>query len=131
VLVPGTELLLAALLALPSTVTAGFFAAVLFCCGLTAVPVLVLARGKQVSCACFGASDVPLGGWHVVRNSALLAAAGLGAFLRVHLGDAPTAHPPGIALAVAAAAVFTILIVFTDDIAVLFRSPAVAGDTGR
>ena len=131
VLVPAAELLIALLLALPATVTAGFLAATLFCCGLTAVPILVVARGKKVKCACFGASEVPMSGWHIARNAVLLAAAGLGSFVAVSLGDGVPAEVPGIALAVVSAGVITTLIVFVDDIAALFRSPAAAGDLGR
>ncbi|ADI04168.1 hypothetical protein SBI_01047 [Streptomyces bingchenggensis BCW-1] len=130
-LVPATELLIALLLALPATVTAGFVLAALFCCGLTAVPILVLARGKKVKCACFGAGEVPMGGWHVARNSVLLAAAGLGAFVALRLGDGVPARAPGIVLAVVAAGVLTTLTVFVDDIAALFESPALAGNPGR
>ncbi|MFI1328602.1 MauE/DoxX family redox-associated membrane protein [Streptomyces sp. NPDC020845] len=131
VLVPVAELLIALLLAVPATVTGGFVLATLFCCGLTAVPVLVLVRGKTVKCACFGASEVPMGGWHVARNAVLLAAAGLGTLVALRLGDGVPAHAPGIALAVVAAGVLTTLIVFVDDIAALFQSPIPAGDLGR
>lgn len=131
VLVPAAELLIALLLALPATVTAGFLAAALFCCGLTAVPILVVARGKTVTCACFGAGEVPMGGWHIARNAVLLAMAGLGSFVALSLGADVPAQIPGIALAVASAGVLTMLIVFVDDIAALFRSPVAAGDPSR
>ncbi|MEU5028087.1 MauE/DoxX family redox-associated membrane protein [Streptomyces milbemycinicus] len=95
--VPVAELLIALLLAVPTTVTSGFVLAMLFCCGLTAVPVLVLVRGKTVKCACFGASEVPMGGWHVARNAVLLAAAGLGTLVALRLGDGVPAHAPSSA----------------------------------
>ncbi|MFI6520601.1 MauE/DoxX family redox-associated membrane protein [Spirillospora sp. NPDC050679] len=131
VLVPAAELLIALLLLLPATVTAGFLAATLFCCGLTAVPVLVVARGQQVTCACFGAGEVPMGGWHIARNAALLAAAGLGSSVALSVGGGVPGQAPGIALAVASAGVLTALTVFVDDIAALFRSPVAARDLGR
>ncbi|MGW0803380.1 MauE/DoxX family redox-associated membrane protein [Nonomuraea sp. NPDC002799] len=131
VLVPAAELLIALLLALPATVTAGFLAAALFCCGLTAVPVLVVARGKKVTCACFGASEVTMGGWHIARNAVLLTAASLGAFVATRLGDGVPGQIPGIVLAVVSAGVLTTLIVFVDDIAALFASPVTAGNSGR
>ncbi|MFC9973285.1 MauE/DoxX family redox-associated membrane protein [Spirillospora sp. NPDC127200] len=131
VLVPAAELLIALLLALPATVTAGFLAAALFCCGLTAVPVLVVARGQAVTCACFGSGGVPMGGWHVARNAVLLAAAVLGSFVALSLGDGVPDRAPGIVLAVASAGVVTALAVFVDDIAALFRSPVAAGLPGR
>lgn len=131
VLVPVAELLIALLLAVPLTVTIGFVLATLFCCGLTAVPILVLVRGKTVKCACFGASEVPMSGWHVARNAVLLGAAGLGTLVALRLGDGVPAHAPGIALAVVAAGLLTTLIVFVDDIAALFESPVAVGDLGR
>ncbi|MEV0405100.1 MauE/DoxX family redox-associated membrane protein [Actinoallomurus sp. NPDC050550] len=131
VLVPAAELLIALLLALPATVTAGFLAAALFCCGLTAVPTLVVARGKKVKCACFGASEVPMSGWHIARNAVLLAAAGLGSYVAISVGDGVPGQVPGIALAVVSAGVLTALTVFVDDIAALFQSPVAAGDLGR
>ncbi|MFG2894822.1 MauE/DoxX family redox-associated membrane protein [Streptomyces sp. NPDC048248] len=127
VLVPAAELLIALLLTLPSSLLAGLIGAVLFCCGLTAFTVLVVARGKRVSCACFGATDVPLGNWHILRNTVLLTAAGLGAYLHLHIGGSPTWNLAGIALAVTAASVLTVLIVFTDDIAKIFGSSVLSG----
>ncbi|MCO6007193.1 hypothetical protein NE236_19620 [Actinoallomurus purpureus] len=131
VLVPAAELLIALLLALPATVTAGFLAAALFCCGLTAVPILVVARGKKVTCACFGAGEVPMSGWHIARNAVLLAAASLGSFMAISLGDGVPGQAPGIALAVVSAGLLTTLTAFVDDIAALFQSPVAAGDLGR
>lgn len=131
VLVPAVELFIALLLALPATVTAGFLAAALFCCGLTAVPIIVVARGKTVKCACFGAGETPMGGWHIARNAVLLAAAVLGSFVAIRLGDGVPAEVPGIALAVVSAGVLTTLMVFVDDIAALFASPVTGGSPGR
>ncbi|MEU6754238.1 MauE/DoxX family redox-associated membrane protein [Spirillospora sp. NPDC046719] len=131
VLVPAAELLIALLLAVPATVTAGFAAAALFCCGLTAVPVAVVARGKRVTCACFGAGSEPMGGWHIARNAVLLAAACLGAVVALSRGGGVPGDVPGIALAVFSAALLTTLTVFVDDIAALFRSPVAAGGHGR
>ncbi|QKW38524.1 methylamine utilization protein MauE [Actinomadura sp. NAK00032] len=131
VLVPAAELLIVLLLALPATVTAGFLAAALFCCGLTAVPTLVVVRGQKVACACFGTSEVPMGGVHIVRNAALLAVACLGAAVALTRGGGVPGEPPGIALAVVAAGLLTTLTVFVDDIAALLRPPVAAGDRGR
>ncbi|WP_083983445.1 MauE/DoxX family redox-associated membrane protein [Actinomadura hibisca] len=130
VLVSAVELVVALLLAVPATVTAGFLVAALFCCALTAVPVLVVARGQQVTCACFGASETPMGGWHIARNATLLAAAVLGSAVALTVGDGVPGEMAGIVLAVVSAGVLTALTVFVDDIAALFRSP-VAGDLGR
>ncbi|MEU4577822.1 MauE/DoxX family redox-associated membrane protein [Nonomuraea sp. ATR24] len=127
VLVPAAELLVALLLALPPTVTAGFVAATALCLGLTAVPVLVVARGKRVTCACFGASEAPLGVRHIARNAVLLAAAVTGAAVALTAGGGMPPTVPGIVLAVVSAGVLTVLIVFVDDLASLFASPSSAG----
>ncbi|MWA04359.1 methylamine utilization protein MauE [Actinomadura sp. LD22] len=131
VLVPAAELLVALLLAVPATVTAGFVAAALLCCGLTAVPVAVVVRGKRVACACFGSGGAPMGGWHIARNAVLLAAACLGAAVALSQGGGVPGRIPGIALAVFSAGLLTTLTVFVDDIAALFRSPVAAGGPGR
>ncbi|MEV4253104.1 MauE/DoxX family redox-associated membrane protein [Spirillospora sp. NPDC049652] len=129
--VPAAELLITLLLAVPATVTAGFLAAALFCLGLTAVPTIVVARGTSVKCACFGASEVQMSGWHIARNAVLLAAAVLGSVVALSVGDGVPGEPAGIVLAVVSAGLLTTLTVFVDDIAALFRSPAAAGDLGR
>lgn len=129
--VPAAEVLLVLLLAVPATVTYGFLAAALFCVGLTAVPTLVVARGTKVKCACFGASEVQMSGWHIARNTALLAAAVLGSVVALTVGDGVPGEAAGIVLAVVAAGLLTTLTVFVDDIAALFQSPAAAGDLGR
>ncbi|MES9536171.1 MULTISPECIES: MauE/DoxX family redox-associated membrane protein [unclassified Actinomadura] len=131
VLVPAAELLIALLLALPATVTTGFLAAALFCCGLTAVPVLVVARGQKVECACFGAAKAPMDGWHIARNAVLLAAACAGSSVAMTRGGGVPGEAPGIALAAVSAGLLTTLTVFVDDIAALFRSPVAAGNRGR
>ncbi|MET7331785.1 MauE/DoxX family redox-associated membrane protein [Nonomuraea sp. NPDC005650] len=131
VLIPAAEVLIALLLALPVTATTGLLAATLFCCGLTAVPILVVARGKRMRCACFGVSEVRMSGWHIARNAVLLAVAGLGSFVAMSPGDGVPAQIPGIVLAVVAASVLTTLIVSVDDIAALFESPVAAKSSGR
>ncbi|MCP2342827.1 MauE/DoxX family redox-associated membrane protein [Actinomadura rupiterrae] len=129
--VPAAELLIVVLLAVPATVTAGLVVAALFCCGLTAVPTLVVVRGADVTCACFGAGETPMSGWHIARNALLLAAAVLGAGVAFAAGDGVPGQVPGIALAVVGAGLLTTLTVFVDDIAALFQSPVAAGDSGR
>ncbi|MEV5571866.1 MauE/DoxX family redox-associated membrane protein [Spirillospora sp. NPDC052269] len=130
-LVPAAELLITLLLALPATVTVGFVAAAVFCAGLTAIPTIVVARGAQVKCACFGASEVPMSGWHIARNAVLLAAAVAGSVAAFSAGGAFPGEVPGILLAVVTAGLLTALTVFVDDIAALFQAPVTAGDRGR
>ncbi|WP_157429750.1 MauE/DoxX family redox-associated membrane protein [Actinomadura oligospora] len=130
-LVPAAELLITLLLAVPATVTVGFVAAALFCVGLTAIPTVVVLRGTQVKCACFGASEVPMSGWHIARNAVLLAAAVLGSIVTFSVGGGVPGEVAGIVLAVVAAGLLTALTVFVDDIAALFQTPVVTGGRGR
>jgi hypothetical protein len=104
----------------PGAVTVGFAVAALLLIAFTA-GILHAIRGRQkVSCQCFGASSVPVGPAHLVRNGFLLlvAAAGLaGALAPSH------AQPsPGVLItAVATGAIAAAVAVYTDEIADLFR----------
>ncbi|MGW3243612.1 MauE/DoxX family redox-associated membrane protein [Streptomyces sp. NPDC001070] len=123
-LVPLAELALALLLAVPPCTTAGFVLAVPFCAVLAAVPAAAVARGRSVSCACFGSTTAVMGGWHIARNLLLLALAGTGTALALTGGTTLPAAVPATLLAAGTAALLTTLIVFTDDFAALLRAPA-------
>lgn len=128
-LVPLGELALALLLVVPPATTAGFALAVPFCAVLAAVPVTAVARGRSVSCACFGPTPAVMGGWHIARNLLLLALAATGTALAFMGGTALPAAVPAALLAAGTAALLTTLIVFTDDFAALLR-PSVAPRAG-
>ncbi len=89
---------------------------------------LVMRRGTEARCACFGAgSGRPLGGVHLIRNLTLLALLVSGAAGSA-LGHGHPA-PAGIVVAAAAGAVAALLFVRWEDLAGLFTpisSPAAA-----
>jgi hypothetical protein len=105
---------------LPGTAAVGFAVAALLLIAFTAGIVGAIRREQKVSCQCFGASSVPVGPAHVVRNGFLLlvATAGLlGAIASSHARPSPGVLVTAVVTgAVAAAAVLS-----TDEIADLFR----------
>ncbi|TMR23240.1 methylamine utilization protein MauE [Nonomuraea turkmeniaca] len=76
-----------------------------------------IRRGTRASCRCFGASEVPLGPSHLVRNSLLLAVVVLGWAGLAAPGDVTAA---GLAIAAVAGLVGAILLIVFDDLADLF-----------
>jgi hypothetical protein len=85
---------------------------------------VVVRRGAQAPCACFGARPGrPLGRAHLVRNLVLLAAIGTG-LVTSPLAGGPGA-PAAAALGVAAGSVAALVIIRWEDLADLF-SPGVA-----
>ncbi|GAA3574773.1 methylamine utilization protein MauE [Nonomuraea rosea] len=78
---------------------------------------LSIRRGTRISCRCFGASEVPLGPSHLVRNSLLLAVVVLGGASLAVPGDLTAA---GLAIAAVAGLVGATLLIVFDDIADLF-----------
>lgn len=65
------EVAIVVLLAVPVTARVGAALAALALLGFTAVIVAALRRGSLAACRCFGASTVPLGRRHVLRNGLL------------------------------------------------------------
>jgi hypothetical protein len=81
---------------------------------------VVIRRGTQARCACFGTgSDSPIGRVHLIRNLGLLALQACG-LACCPFGSVPSA--PGAVLAALAGAVGALLAVRLDDIAGLFAS---------
>lgn len=78
---------------------------------------LSIRRGMRASCRCFGASEVPLGPSHLVRNGLLLAVVVLGGANLAAPGDLTAA---GLTIAAVAGLVGAILLIVFDDIADLF-----------
>lgn len=86
---------------------------------LTAGVALVIRRGTQARCTCFGAGSTrPLGGVHLLRNLALLAVLAGG------LTTSPLGHghpgPVGTLVAVAIGASAALLFIRWEDLAELF-----------
>ncbi|MFC5831452.1 MauE/DoxX family redox-associated membrane protein [Nonomuraea insulae] len=75
-----------------------------------------LRRGERTACRCFGASKMPLGRRHLVRNGLLAVVA----VLALVSGDVLAAEPVGLAVAGAAASVLALLVIRFDDVIDLF-----------
>jgi Methylamine utilisation protein MauE len=119
----GAEAVVILALVLPYTLLLGFAAATALLIVLTVGISAALRRGRHTPCRCFGASVTPLGRTHVVRNLVLMAigCVGLAAGAAVG-GTGPAAHPAGVALALATAAVGVLIVVRLDDLMELFTT---------
>ncbi|MFJ3229744.1 MauE/DoxX family redox-associated membrane protein [Streptomyces sp. NPDC086787] len=108
------------LLALEPGGAPGFVLTLLLLTAFTAGIVRTLRSGTKASCACFGATTVPIGRRHVVRNGVLLALAlfGLAAALT---GTAAPASTPGVLITAFGALTGALLVIFTDEIGTLFE----------
>lgn len=103
IVLPGIELAaaLAVLFAPVSWRRAGAIALAAMLAAFTVAVSTVLARGINIECGCFGGGEGPVTGWTVLRNAALLAAAGTLLWLErpgQHPGPQPGPHP-GVARA--------------------------------
>jgi hypothetical protein len=117
------EAVTAVLLAVPATAGTGLALAM----GLLAAFVagILAARwgGRQVACRCFGATGMPLGIPHVIRNALLAAVAAVG-LLALDASSAPgSVHPGGLVIAGVTAAVGALLVVRMDDLLALAPLP--------
>jgi hypothetical protein len=119
--VAATELAVPVLLAplpVPGLAAAGFAIAALLLAGFAVAIVVVLRRGVQASCRCFGGSGAaPFGRHHVVRNAVLTLIAGLGVY--ASLGQ-PTVDLQVLALAGPLGLVGALVTVRLDDLVDLF-----------
>ncbi|MEU8172870.1 MauE/DoxX family redox-associated membrane protein [Microbispora hainanensis] len=121
-LVVTAEAAVAPLLAWPPTVLAGFCLALGLLVAFTVAIAVALRRGRRVSCRCFGASAVPVGPGHLVRNAVFLAAAAAGA---VQAGAGTVLAglgPAGFAAVALAAGAAAVLLSAIGEIAGLFTS---------
>ncbi|GAA3758782.1 methylamine utilization protein MauE [Plantactinospora mayteni] len=98
--------------------TVGFALAASLLAGFTVAVAVVLSRGTQASCRCFGeAAAAPFGRRHLARNLVLTVVAGIGAY--ASLGDAGMTVQTAV-LSVPLAVVGALVVVRLDDIAALF-----------
>ncbi|GAA3514868.1 methylamine utilization protein MauE [Streptosporangium album] len=119
----GAEAVVILALVLPYTLLLGFVAATALLIVLTAGISAALRRGRRAPCRCFGASVTPLGRTHVVRNLVLTAVGCVGLAAGAAAGDAGSAaHPAGVVLALATAAVGALIVVRLDDLIGLFST---------
>jgi hypothetical protein len=120
VAVVAAELAIAALVAAPGTVRAGFALALGLLAAFTYAILAALRRPERAPCACFGASGRPLGYGHVARNLVLMAVSALGL-----LTDAPvTGDVAAMVTAIATGAVAAIVVALGDDLIDLFSPTA-------
>ncbi|MGW4891283.1 MauE/DoxX family redox-associated membrane protein [Kitasatospora sp. NPDC004240] len=115
----AAEAVLAAALLAPPLRTVAAVGAVLLMAVFVALLARVLRAGRQIACACFGRATAPVAPRHVVRNLALLAAALAVPLAGAGAGGAP--EPAVLLLALGAAALPTLTVVFLDEAAELLR----------
>jgi len=97
---------------------------------LTIGVVLAVRRGTGASCACFGATQQPLGWRHVVRNSVLLALTAVA--LVTVLAARPRPLPlPGVLIALVAGATGALILIRLDDLVDLFLPTTTARPIGK
>lgn len=102
------------LLAIPATAMAGLLLAMVVLTAFTIAILVVLNRGVQTSCPCFGSSPVRFGRRHVVRNGTLLV---VGATtIMAMAGSASQVDVGGAVVAIAAGMVFAIVIASFDEL---------------
>ncbi|MET7302452.1 MauE/DoxX family redox-associated membrane protein [Embleya sp. NPDC005575] len=124
VLVVAAETSVPVLVAVPPPGALGFGVAAALLIAFTVAIATALRRDRRSSCRCFGASDVPLGTRHLVRNGVLLAVALAGA---ATTGPGGFADPPPLAgalIAGVAGLIGALLIITLDDIVDLFARTA-------
>jgi len=110
-LLPSPPVVAAAALTLAALMLAAFLGAI----------VVVLRRGRPLSCRCFGVSSAPLGPPHLVRNAVLVAVAAVG--LAGWLAGAAVVDLPVLAVTAPAALAVALLVVRLDDLVALFAAP--------
>ncbi|MGR6322068.1 MauE/DoxX family redox-associated membrane protein [Micromonospora soli] len=115
-----TETTVALLLLVPvrAVGAAGFAVAAGLLLAFTVVIGLAVSRGNRAPCRCFGASRVPLGMPHVIRNLVLILAAVLGLIGALSEG---TAEVPYALLAGTGGLILGILITAAEDIVALVK----------
>ncbi|WP_406865008.1 MauE/DoxX family redox-associated membrane protein [Streptomyces sp. HUAS MG47] len=122
----AAEAALVALVWLPGALgAAAFVAAGLLLVAFTGVLVVLIRRGSDTSCACFGSSRTRVGPAHLVRNGVLVAIAALGAVAASATsgGALPPEFPAAFAAALAAVVV-SALVISTDTLVDLLARPA-------
>jgi hypothetical protein len=118
----AVEVTVTVTVALPWTATAGLLLAAVTLAAFAVGVAVMIGRGATEPCQCFGASSVPLGPRHVIRNALGCAVAAFGAVGAANAGH-PVIHPFPAVFSVGCGFVLALLLIFTDDIAVLFSAP--------
>jgi hypothetical protein len=105
-----------------ATLSAAALVLAVLSCGVA----LALRRGTNAHCACFGATERPLRGLHLVRNGVLLlVAASALVFLVITRGD--DVESVGAVLGMTSGAIAGAVVIRLDDVVDLFIPPRTAG----
>ncbi|MEU0396133.1 MauE/DoxX family redox-associated membrane protein [Streptomyces sp. NPDC006208] len=113
------EAVTAVLLAVPATAGAGLALALVLLGAFVAGILAARRGGRQVPCRCFGATSMPLGIPHVIRNALLAAVAVVGLAAMASTSAPGSVHPGGLAIAGVTAAVGALMVVRMDDLLAL------------
>jgi hypothetical protein len=116
--VPILEAAVVVLLVVPPTAALGCLLALALLVTFTTGIAIVLRRGTQAGCLCFGTTERPYGPRHLVRNGLLAAVALAGAVASGHPIDLP-----GALIAVAAGVLAALVLVTFDEMLDLFARP--------
>jgi hypothetical protein len=121
VVITIAEAAITGLIVVPVTARLGLLLAAATLATFAAGIQLAVSRGVRAPCRCFGASDIPLGRGHIIRNVllTLIAAAGAAAG-----AAAAPLRPAGLALSVAVAEVAILPVLFFDDLVAVIAGPA-------
>jgi len=125
----AVELAVALLLPWPATGAAGSVLATGLFLTFTLGVWAAIRRGRTPKCFCFGRLGQPLGRGHLVRNAALSGIAATTFGLSLFIAGRPESLAGGV-VAVAAAATGSLLLVYWDDLAVLFADEVVPAGPG-
>lgn len=112
----AVELIAAALVLWPPTAAAGSVLALMLSAVVTIGVVVVVRRGVDARCNCFGAAGGRLNGVHIARNATLTAVAATAC-----LAGTPTPSPSAAVVSACAGLLGGIFLVFSDDLASLAR----------
>ncbi|MER7108739.1 MauE/DoxX family redox-associated membrane protein [Streptomyces sp. NPDC000229] len=114
------ECLVCLLLLVPAAPAAvlGFTGAAVLLCLFAVVIGRVVAAGARTACRCFGASTVPLGVRHIVRNVVLACLAAAGVVAAQATGPV---HPAGLVVAALSGLLAGGLVVGLDTVVDLFQ----------
>jgi hypothetical protein len=115
------EAAVAVLVLVPGTVTAGLLAAGGLLAGFTLARAHALRHGVRTSCRCFGSASAGDRG-ALARNGLLIGCVVTGLVAQTAAQQAPASgyRPGGVVVALAAAAVTSILVIFFEEIASVF-----------
>ncbi|MBE1486638.1 MauE/DoxX family redox-associated membrane protein [Plantactinospora soyae] len=124
VLTVAAEVGVVLLLAVPATVPIGYLLAGALLAVFVGGIGLMMRRGVDATCPCFGVSTTRLGGRQVIRNAVLLAIAGTGLVAALAGTGVGSGEWAGLLLAAVTGAVVALIVVRLDDIVDLFASTA-------